>query len=383
MKKQSALILALGLLLSGCSAADRQEVTTVTSAEETTVLEDTETEISEAAAEVTTASENTETELPETTAEVTTVSENTETEPPETTAKKTAAVTTSKNKVKIGGRDYDLDPEYLSLYSYNLTADDADAFSQLTYVRALELGGLTDDKIEDVSKALSGIKDYSEIYFQLTDAKVSDISFLTELPNLKKLQILPFCHIDDYSALGNISVLEELTLKYPGIGDVSQLDGLKNTNLKDLWISHSSISDISFISSLKNLEILHISYTDVEDISPLSSLTNLKYLYFYGNVKDISPIAGLTGLEWLHFDYYNSDCIDTLSKLTSLKRLGVNVMEDDDISSLGSLSGIEYLEIQYGFDLKKDDMDSLEKALPNCDIHYIYNEWLKYELEHK
>ncbi|MDE7289123.1 MAG: hypothetical protein K2N71_06445 [Oscillospiraceae bacterium] len=372
MKKQLALIFALGLLMSGCSTADRQEVAAVTSVEETTVLE-----ISETTTTITTASENT-----ETTTKVTTGSENTETELTETTTKNTAVVT-SKNKVTIGGRDYDLEPKYLSLYSHDLTADDADAFSQLTYVRSFELNGLTDDNLENVSKALSGIKDYSEIYFQLRDAEVSDLSFLTELPNLKKLQIIPFCHIDDYSALGNISALEELTLEYPGIGDVSQLDGLKNTNLKNLWLSHSSISDISFISSLKNLEILHISYTDVEDISPLSSLTNLKNLYFYGNVKDISPIAGLTGLERLHFDYYNSDCIDTLSKLPSLKRLGVNVMEDDDISSLGSLSGIEYLEIQYGFDLKKDDMDSLEKALPNCDIHYIYNKWLEYELEHK
>lgn len=327
---------------------------------------------------VTTASENT-----ETTTEVTTVLENTKTELTETTTNKTTAVTPEKKKVVIGGQDYDIEPKYLVLFSYDLTADDADALSQLTYIRTIELNLLTDDHLENVSKALSGIKDYSEIYFQLRDAKVSNLSFLTELPDLKKLQIIPFCHVDDYSALGNISALEELTLEYPGISDISQLDGLKNTNLKDLWISHSSISDISFISSLKNLENLHISYTNVEDISPLRSLTNLKYLSFCRNVKDISPIADLTGLESLSFDYYNSDCVNTLSKLTNLKHLEVYIIENNDISSLGNLSGLEYLGISYGFDIEQDEIDALEKALPNCDIHYEYNEYLKYELEHE
>lgn len=368
----------MGFLLSGCSTADGRKVAAVTSAEETTV-----SEISETTTTVTTVSENTETKLTETTTKVTTVSENTETELTETTTKETTAVTTKKKKVVIGGREYDTEPKYLSLYSHDLTAEDADAFSQLTYVRSFELNGLTDDNLENVSKAISGIKDYSEIYFQLRDAKVSDLSFLTELTNLKKLQIIPFCQIDDYSALGNISVLEELTLEYPGISDVSQLDGLKNTNLKDLWISHSSISDISFISSLKNLENLHISYTNVEDISSLRSLTNLKYLSFCRNVKDISPIADLTGLESLSFDYYNSDCVNTLSKLTNLKRLEVYIIENNDISSLGNLSGLESLRISYGFDIEQDEIDALEKALPNCDIHYEYNEYLKYELEHK
>lgn len=328
MKKQLALILAFELILSGYRTADRPKVTTVTSAEETTTT-------------------------------------------------KTTAVATEKNKVVIGGRDYDLDPKYLSLYSHDLTADDADALSQLTYVRTLELNGLTDDNLENVSKALSGIKDYSEIYFQLRDAKVSDLSFLTKLPNLKEVEI-NFCQIDDYSALGNIPTLEKLSLLYSGTRDIKQLESLTNfANLKSFSIYHSSINDISFIKGLPNLEYLSITYADVEDISPISSLTNLKYLHLNNEIRDISPIADLTGLEQLWFEYYNSDCINTLSKLTNLKHLGVYIKENNDISSLGNLSGIEHLSICYGYDIEKDEMDALEKALPNCEISYNYYEWLK------
>ncbi|MBD5140524.1 MAG: leucine-rich repeat domain-containing protein [Ruminococcus sp.] len=324
---------------------------------------------------VTTVSENTETEPPETTTTITATSENIETELTETT--------TEKKKVVIGGRDYDIDPKYLVLDSYDLTAEDADALSQLTYIRTLELGILRDDKIEDVSKALSGIKDYSGIYFQLRDAEVSDLSFLTELPNLKEVEI-NFCHIDDYSALGDIPTLETLSLLYSGTRDISQLESLtRYANLKSLRIYHSSINDISFIKGLPNLEDLDISYTDVEDISPISSLTNLKHLDIYNQISDISPIADLTGLEYLSFEYYNSDCINTLSKLTNLKRLVVYIRGNNDISSLGNLSDLEYLRISYGFDIEQDEIDALEKALSNCDIHYEYNEYLKYELEHK
>lgn len=364
MKKQLALILALGFLLSGCSTADPQEVTTVTSAEETTVSanEDTETEISE-------------------------------TEPSETTTEETTAVTAGENQVVIGGRVYDIDTEELYLSAQNLTADDADALSQMTDLKSLELNYFTNDNVENVSKALSGIEDFSDITLKLSEAYVSDLSFLNNLPNLKSLRVI-FSGIKDYSTLENIPTLETLAVRSSGISDYTQFGGLTNiieldlgeggaddlsplsglTNLKKLYLDHSTLGDLSPLISLTSLEELYISYTNVEDISPLSSMTWLDSVDLHGNsITDISPLA-LTRLGCISIDYDSADYIETLNKMKCLNTLIIVVTGTSDVLSLSSLTGLNNLYIFCDSDVSEEDIEALRQALPDCEIstEYLY-----------
>lgn len=352
----------MGLLLSGCSTSDPQEVTTVTSAEETTVSanEDTETEISE-------------------------------TEPAET--EETTAVTAGENQVVIGGRVYDIDTEELYISAQNFTADDADALSQMTDLLSLELNYFTNDNVENISKALSGIEDFSDITLKLSEAYVSDLSFLNNLPKLKTLRVV-FSDIKDYSTLENIPTLEKLSVRSSGISDYTQFGGLTNiteldlgegaaddlsplsglTNLKKLSLDHSTLGDLTPLNSLTSLEELYISYTNVEDISPLSSMTWLDSVDLHGNsITDISPLA-LTRLGCISIDYDSADYIETLNKMKCLNTLIIVVTGTSDVLSLSSLTGLNNLYIFCDFDVSEEDIEALRQALPDCEIstEYLY-----------
>ena len=50
------------------------------------------------------------------------------------------------------------------------------------------------------------------------------------------------------------------------------------TNVQELRISDTKLSDISFVSRMPKLEVLHLDHSDVHDLSPLSSSTMLKEL---------------------------------------------------------------------------------------------------------
>ena len=59
-----------------------------------------------------------------------------------------------------------------------------------------------------------------------------------------------------------------------------------------------AISDVSFLTTLTNLERLGFAHNNVQDISALVSLTSLKSCFVYSNqISDISPLTGLTTLE--------------------------------------------------------------------------------------
>ena len=65
-----------------------------------------------------------------------------------------------------------------------------------------------------------------------------------------------------------------------------------------LDLGHNDITDISWITELKNLQLLILSENrKITDITPIGSLKKLKYLeLFLTHVEDISPIANLSEL---------------------------------------------------------------------------------------
>lgn len=309
----------------------------------------------------------------------------------------TTVVTAGENQVVIGGWVYDIDAEELYLSAQILTAGDADALSKMTDLKSLELNYFTDDNVENISKALSRIGDFSEITLKLSEAYVSDLSFLNELPNLKSL-IVVFGGIKDYSTLENISTLETLAVRSSGISDYTQFGGLTNisvldlgeggaddlsplsglTNLKTLYLDHSTLGDLSPLSSLTGLEELYISYTNAADISPLGSMIWLKAVYLdETSVDDISPLGDLTELEKLSIDYDSADYIDTLNKLTGLKQLYITFTGTTDVLSLSGLTWLEEINMYYGSDVSEKDIEALRQALPSCEINTEYFYWLK------
>ncbi|MBG1271957.1 leucine-rich repeat domain-containing protein [Nostoc sp. WHI] len=124
--------------------------------------------------------------------------------------------------------------------------------------------------------------------------KLHNLNSLSKLTNLTQLYLWG-TQVSDISALANLTNLTSLNL-YVWVGDISALANLTNLtklNLYVLWMS-----DISALANLTNLTSLDISRTQVSDVSPLANLTNLTSLDISRTqVSDVSPLANLTNLK--------------------------------------------------------------------------------------
>ena len=121
-----------------------------------------------------------------------------------------------------------------------------------------------------------------------------DLSFLTELSNLRSLAIR-WVRINDTSAISTLSGLDELRIIRSNISDISFVSNM--SNLRRLSLGGNKIEDISPISNLVNLEFLDLRWNQITDIAPLGNLTNLQELDIFGN--SVEGFSVLDNLEHL------------------------------------------------------------------------------------
>ena len=105
----------------------------------------------------------------------------------------------------------------------------------------------------------------------------------------------------DLSALKEMKNLESLSIEY---GNLTTLSGIESLGkIKSLYIGKSELSDISAASGLSRLDYLQLDSNRISDVSPLSELTGLESLYLMDNsISDISPLSNLTGLKSLNLN---------------------------------------------------------------------------------
>ena len=162
--------------------------------------------------------------------------------------------------------------------------------------------------------------------FEAENAAINDLTGLEFAANLERLEL-------GHKRVGNTDVNSN------SISDISPLAGL--TNLERLDLEKNSISDISVLAGLTNLTWLNLAYNPISDISPLAGLTNLTELTLSNNsISDISPLAGLTNLTWLNLTY---NPISDISPLTGLTRLTSLSLENHPLSDLSPLAGLTNL----------------------------------------
>lgn len=137
------------------------------------------------------------------------------------------------------------------------------------------------------------------------DILVSDALAMTELALEIDGSDWSTERIHDLSALQYFINLTELSIfwsvqngeYYDNDVDISALSGM--TKMKSLQIRSISISDISALGNMKDLERLLLTDTSrLNDLSPLANCTKLLTVDMPGNaITDISVLAGLTELQ--------------------------------------------------------------------------------------
>ncbi len=102
-----------------------------------------------------------------------------------------------------------------------------------------------------------------------------------------------------------------------------QLTELKYcTDLILIDMGHMSISDISFLEYMPNMQYLLLCETKITDLTPVSHCKELKYLEIFNTpIQDLSPLAGCTKLEDVNLCYLYFSNLEVLSDLPELKHI--------------------------------------------------------------
>ena len=150
--------------------------------------------------------------------------------------------------------------------------------------------------------------------------------------------------VSDFSPLSELSELLNLNLSYSLLSDVLFLSGL--TQLAHLYLDGSAITDLTPLAAFTQLTSLSLRGNAIADVSPLAGLTQLTSLDLSNNhISDVSPLAGLTQLTYLSlWDNAIAD-VSPLAGLTQLTSLDPSNNRISDVSPLAGLTQLTYLSL--------------------------------------
>lgn len=202
------------------------------------------------------------------------------------------------------GLTIDLSAEVLDFDAAGVNVTDADVLDELIQ----KMPNLREVRMFDSRMKREGMEklfdSHPDIFFGFTirfdihTVRTDDTAFST----LHRSQITD--KRDDYHTTKELSVLrmctrlKALDLGHNKLTDLSFLEGL--TDLRVLIISPNyGLTDLSPLAHLTELEYLEVFSTNTTDVSPLSGLTKLRDLNLScsDQLRDISPLYDLPALE--------------------------------------------------------------------------------------
>lgn len=117
------------------------------------------------------------------------------------------------------------------------------------------------------------------------------------------------------------------------------IDLKKLPNLECLVISNAKITNISYVSSLKNLRSLYLQRNNISDITPLKGLTKLEVLSLNGNrISKISALSSLTQLTEL---YISDNLIADYTPIAGLKQLNSLFLKGNKSVNYSKLANVK------------------------------------------
>ena len=201
----------------------------------------------------------------------------------------------------------------LGLYGNNgITGIDAlKGMTKLTYLN------LRGPRIRSIS-ALAGMKNLRHLDIGANNSKVSDISVLKNLSEIRELDI-SYNKITTVEPLRYLTKLESLSIAGNNIRKLEPLGGL--VNLKSFYIGTSCaggnpVTDFSVLKNFRNMDTLDLEYMNLKNINFLAGLTKLKWLDIKNNsITSIEPLRGMTNLKYL---YLKNNSINDFSPVNGI-----------------------------------------------------------------
>ncbi len=188
---------------------------------------------------------------------------------------------------------------------------------------------------------------------------------LNAMTNLTELNIQNVAvTADELAVIGNLPMLESLTLKNCSLSTTAGLENAKKLTYLDL--SGNTIRNIDAISSMAMLKEANLQHNAIVDVTPLAANTALTKLDLSFNaITSLSPICSNALLTWLDagnnaltqldnigklqgLQYFSAASnklsgIGTLASCTELTELNICANEITDISALSALNKVATL----------------------------------------
>lgn len=179
---------------------------------------------------------------------------------------------------------------------------------------------------------------------------------LSELKSLKRFVCAGSNNnfsISDLSPLEGLTNLETLDLRANKVTNLAPL--AKLTSLKTLVLRDNQVLKIDHLAKLTDLEALSLSNNKIQSIQGLDKLRNLKYLALNSNkLKKIENLEGLTALQRLHLD---ENGITVIENLENLKMLSTLSLSGNGIAKIENLEELKELKT---LSLNKNKIKALE-----------------------
>lgn len=254
--------------------------------------------------------------------------------------------------------------EWISLIGQGLKAGDLDGLEQLYAMKSK-------NTVEELAKIIPHPENITELY--VTDTFADDLEGIQNFSNLQYLTV-DYGYLSDISALSQIPQLLGLALL--DCDDLTDFRPLKSMNsLEKLSIQCSTLKSIDFVSDMPNLTYLSIEGSAIPNIDAVRNCPNLEGLYLVENysVPDYAPVADLVNLTDLTI-YKQSDArIPSLEKLTNLESASFRNLHEGDLALVTAASNIRYLYLDYNYDLENlnllTNLPLISLSMTNCSFY--------------
>ncbi|MFZ4521444.1 MAG: leucine-rich repeat domain-containing protein [Bacteroidales bacterium] len=206
----------------------------------------------------------------------------------------------------------------------------------------------------------------------LSDNKaIVNLEPLNKLSDLKEVNISG-TGITDLMPMRNLNKLEILDISNTGVSTLEPLHYCIHIN--QLRLKGTPVSDLSVVPSFQSLSTLDISGTKVTSADALKDITTLTDLRMNNtSVSDLTPVAGLVNLEMLNI---SATPVASLEALKGLANLRILWCDSTKIKSLAPLAGLSRIQRMYCNNTGVNQKEALAfmKAHPEASLVYASSE---------
>ena len=204
---------------------------------------------------------------------------------------------------------------------------------------------LNDNGIADVAPLADAA---GLVWIELDDNDIENVAALGELAALVHLS-LDNNAVSDVAGLAASNSLASLSLRNNGVSDLASFANLTLAN--EGWpqtvldLGDNDIDDATAIGAMTSLEELRLDGNRITDVSPLAGLAELAVLDLGDNdIADVAPLGGLMLAE-LALDGNRVADPSALAGMTSLRTLDLGDNHIADVAALAGLRSLAHLRL--------------------------------------